>query len=88
MSFSQTFAYSVARAVDVATASVFTKHTDCTISTLCEVALQTQKSPFLQALGKALNWIQKGHTASALQSDYDKGQAIVSFLAPHLKPSR
>ena len=39
MSFSNTFAYAVARAVDVATASVFTKETDCTISSLCDVAL-------------------------------------------------
>lgn len=82
MSFSQTFAYAVARAVDVATASVFTHHTDVTISSLCDVALERNGSPFLQRLGRVLNWIQPGHTAAARQSDIDKGLAIVNFLRP------
>lgn len=85
MSFSQTFAYAVARAVDVATASIFTHHTDVTISSLCDVALERNGNQFLQRLGRLLNHIQSGHTAEARQSDIDKGLAIVNFLRP-LKP--
>ena len=94
MSFSNTLAFAVARAVDVATASVFTKETDCTISTLCDVALERNGEQFLQRLGRLLNRIQPGspatattpaipcHTRAARISDYTKGQAIVAFLSP------
>ena len=81
MSFSQTFAYAVARAVDVATASVFTHETDCTISSLCDVALEKNTEPFLQKLGHVLNRIQKGHTAEARASDIAKAKAIIAFLS-------
>jgi hypothetical protein len=99
MSFSNTFAYAVARAVDVATASVFTKETDCTISSLCDVALETGGSPFLQRLGRVLNWIQPAkpatatapatpyHTREARLSDIAKAQAIINYLTLPAKPS-
>jgi hypothetical protein len=82
MSFSNTFAYAVARAADVATASVFTKHTDCTISSLCDVALEKNGDRALQRLGRVLNWIRPGHTREARLSDIAKGQAIVDYLSP------
>jgi hypothetical protein len=80
MSFSNTFAFAVARAVDVATASTFTKHIDCTISSLCDVALLTDGSPFLQRLGKVLNWISTGHTAAARTADIQDAHEVIAFL--------
>lgn len=82
MSFYNTLAYSVARSVDVATASVFTRHTDCTISSLCDVALVSGGPPFLQKLGRLLNRISPGHTASARQEDIGMAQNILQYLCP------
>lgn len=94
MSFSQTFAYSLARGVDVLTATVFTHETDCTISSLCDVALDTNGEPFLQKLGRLLNKIQPAvaatattpaspyHTREARLSDIAKAQNIIQFLTP------
>ena len=92
MSFSNTVAYSLARGGDVLTATLFTHHTDCMISSLCDVALDTNGSPFLQRLGRILNRIQPAqpatattpatpyHTREARLSDIAKGQAIVDYL--------
>jgi hypothetical protein len=80
VSFYNTFAFAVARATDVATASVFSRHVDVTISSECDMALLTNSNPFLQKLGHLLNWISPGHTASARQSDIADAQAVIAYL--------
>ena len=80
MSFSQTFAFSLARAVDVATATVFTHETGCTISAMCDVALEKNGDPFLQKLGRLLNKISKGHTRAARLQDIANALAILNYL--------
>lgn len=80
MSFSNTFAFAVARAVDVATASVFSKHVDVTISSECDIALETHGSPFLQRLGHLLNWISANHTRNARLSDIADAQNVIAYL--------
>lgn len=85
MSFSNTLAFAIARAADVATASVFTQYKDVTISTECDVALGSANGhPFLKRLGKTLNWISPGHTKGARQADIANAKAALAYMGVNL----
>lgn len=72
----------IARAVDVLLASWFWKKQDCTISSLCGLALRQDPNvrTFNGYLGRLLNRIQPGHTESAIASDLAKAQAVLELL--------
>ncbi len=81
MSFKQTYAHTLAVAVDILTASIFWNSYDVTVSSRCAIAQRLgQSNTFLYKLGTLLNKISKGHCEAATQADEERATNALKYL--------
>lgn len=94
MSWSNTYSYTLAIAVDMLTASVFWNKTDVCVSSLAGLNLRRRAAGlgtnwFLYHLGLLLNRIQTNHCELSIQGDLARANSTITLLssAPSSPPS-
>ncbi len=81
MEWSKTFTGIVAISADIFTASVFWKHADVTVSSLCGLELRKSGGIWsLRVIGRLLNRIQTDHCERAIASDIERAREALTLL--------